>query len=393
VAHIQRRCSRRACRKVVPSGTRRCPACGTGRSVWVARVRGPDGAERSKAFRTRIEAERFTAVSEISKARGEWVDPALGRISLDDWMSAWLHAVAPALKPKTVRSYDSLINSRIAPAIGNYPIGDLAPMDVQRWVNAMRSDRLSASRIRQAHVVLSQVLAAAVREGRIGRNVALGIKLPPIPRTEAEYFEPDVVERIASSVGEPYDLLVRLLGRLGPRFGEAAALRRRSVNLLTMRLTVEESIAEVSGRLVFGPTKTHAMRKLPLPPSLAGEFKRHLEEGVGLEPDALVFTSPTGAPLRYRNFMRRVWRPTLEHLQLPYVGVHVLRHSAAAALIQSGASATAVQKILGHRSAAFTLTVYGHIFDTDLDLVAQRLDEASVDGQLARIAPKRNRQN
>jgi hypothetical protein len=38
-----------------------------------------------------------------------------------------------------------------------------------------------------------------------------------------------------------------------------------------------------------------------------------------------VSTSPTGAPLRYRNFMRRVWRPTLEDLELSYVGVHVLR--------------------------------------------------------------------
>lgn len=170
---------------------------------------------------------------------------------------------------------------------------------------------------------------------------------------------------------------MRLLGRLGPRFGEAAALRRRSVNLLTKRLTIEESIAEVCGRLVFGPTKTHAMRKFPLPPSLAADFKRHLENGVGLEPDALVFTSPTGTPLRYRNFMRRVWRPILEGLELPDVGVHVLRHSAAAALIQSGASATAVQKILGHRSAAFTLTVYGHIFDTDLDLVAEKPDQRS----------------
>ena len=33
------------------------------------------------------------------------------------------------------------------------------------------------------------------------------------------------------------------------------------------------------------------------------------------------------------------------------------------------ASATAVQTILGHRSAAFTLTVYGRIFDTDLGFV------------------------
>jgi integrase len=72
--------------------------------------------------------------------------------------------------------------------------------------------------------------------------------------------------------------------------------------------------------------------------------------------------------------MRTVWKPTLIDLGLPDVGIHVLRHSAAAALIRSGASPTAVQRILGHRSAAFTLTVYGHVFDADLDLVADNLD-------------------
>jgi integrase len=152
---------------------------------------------------------------------------------------------------------------------------------------------------------------------------------------------------------------------------------------LARRLTIEESLAEVSGRLVFGPTKTHSMRKVPLPPRLRAAFERHLEEHVGPEPDALVFTSPAGAPLRYRNFMRRLWKPTLEELGLPDVGVHVLRHSAAAALIRSGASATAVQKILGHRSAAFTLTVYGHIFDSDLDMVAENLDQAWTGGGTA----------
>jgi len=33
-----------------------------------------------------------------------------------------------------------------------------------------------------------------------------------------------------------------------------------------------------------------------------------------------------------------------------------------------------VQSILGHRSAAFTLTVYGHLFDADLDDLAAKLD-------------------
>lgn len=62
----------------------------------------------------------------------------------------------------------------------------------------------------------------------------------------------------------------------------------------------------------------------------------YLEERVGAEPDALVFTSPTGSPLRYGNFMPSVWKPTLVNLGLPDVGIHVLRHSAAAALIRRG---------------------------------------------------------
>jgi len=71
--------------------------------------------------------------------------------------------------------------------------------------------------------------------------------------------------------------------------------------------------------------------------------------------------------------------------RLPPCGVHVLRHSAAAALIGSGASPKAVQSILGHRSAAFSLTVYGHLFETDLDDVAARLGASLAE----RVRPER----
>jgi integrase len=56
-------------------------------------------------------------------------------------------------------------------------------------------------------------------------------------------------------------------------------------------------------------------------------------------------------------------------------------------MIQNGASPTAVQRILGHRSAAFTLTVYGHIFDADLDQVAENIDHRRSGGALAHAAP------
>jgi integrase len=46
-------------------------------------------------------------------------------------------------------------------------------------------------------------------------------------------------------------------------------------------------------------------------------------------------------------------------------------------MIRSGWPAKAVQKVLGHGSAAFTLTVYGHIFEDDMDELADALDATS----------------
>jgi integrase len=241
----------------------------------------------------------------------------------------------------------------------------------------MEGEGLSPSRIRQAKVTLALVLKGAVRDGLIVRNPAGGMDLPRLVHREAPYLEPANVERIATALPHPYGLMVRLMGSLGPRYGEAAALRRRSVDMLRRRLVIEESVAEISGRVILGPTKTHAIRRIPLTPTLAATFERHLDEHVDGDPEAFVFPAPGGGVIRHSNFYfyHRLWQPAVRAAGLPRVGVHVLRHSAAAALIHSGASPKAVQAILGHRSAAFTLTVYGHLFDADLDDVAARLDE------------------
>jgi integrase len=85
-----------------------------------------------------------------------------------------------------------------------------------------------------------------------------------IRRPEADYFEPEVVEAIYAAVPDEYAAFTAVQGVLGLRFGEAAPLRRSSVDLMHRRLRVSESLAEISGDLVFGPPKTHAVRKVPI---------------------------------------------------------------------------------------------------------------------------------
>jgi integrase len=43
--------------------------------------------------------------------------------------------------------------------------------------------------------------------------------------------------------------------------------------------------------------------------------------------------------------------------------------------VSAGANVKAVQRMLGHASAAMTLDVYSGLFDDDLDGVAARLDQ------------------
>ncbi len=57
---------------------------------------------------------------------------------------------------------------------------------------------------------------------------------------------------------------------------------------------------------------------------------------------------------------------------------HELRHTAASLAVSAGANLKAVQRMLGHASAAMTLDVYSGLFDDDLDGLADRLDEARV---------------
>jgi integrase len=63
--------------------------------------------------------------------------------------------------------------------------------------------------------------------------------------------------------------------------------------------------------------------------------------------------------------------------------LHDLRHTAASLAISAGANVKAVQRMLGHKSAAMTLDVYADLFDDDLNAVSDALDQARTSANVA----------
>jgi integrase len=64
-----------------------------------------------------------------------------------------------------------------------------------------------------------------------------------------------------------------------------------------------------------------------------------------------------------------------------------LKHTAASLAVSAGANVKALQRMLGHKSAAMTLDTYADLFEDDLNAVAERLNErvmADVDERLRR---------
>jgi integrase len=346
------------------------------RLPWQVRYRDPSGRERAKSFLRKAEASRFAVTVEADRLRGEWIDPRLSKTTVVEWSERWLRTKAH-LKPKTLDGYESNLRAHVLPAFGSYELRHVDRMAVEEWVAELHASGLGPSGVRQARQVLNSMMLLAVDAGYLVVNPVVGVKVARWPDPEMLFVSAKEVERLVVAIREPYGTLAYLLAYGGLRWGEAAALRRKRCDLLRSRIEVAESLSEARGMLHFGATKTYRRRMVIIPGFLRELLAEHLAREVDDDPEALVFTSPHGAPLRNSNFRRQVWYKAIADSGLPDgFRIHDLRHTCASLLIAQGAHPKAIQVHLGHSSISVTMDRYGHLFPSDMEALAEALDDA-----------------
>ncbi|CAN5308454.1 site-specific integrase [soil metagenome] len=352
---------------------------------WRARYKAPDGRWRSRSFRRKIDAGRWLAEQVAAVDRGNWLDPRSGRVTVADWATGWLDGLH--VKPKTYAGYQSLLRSRVLPMFGALELRQVAPADVRGWVAAMVSENLAPATVARARQVLHALMGQAVSDGLIRRNPAAGVKSPRVEPRRQRYLTGEELAGLADAadaIRPGSGALVSFLGWSGLRWGEAVALRVGSLDVARRRVTVAESATEIAGRLTFGTPKTHETRTVIVPGQVVADLVVLID---GRAPDALVFVSPEGGPLRLSNWRRRVWAPAVTAAGAPAdLTLHDLRDTAAALMISSGASVKAVQRALGHKSAAMTLDVYGGLYVDDLEDLADRLEARYAASRVPRVS-------
>ena len=339
---------------------------------WKVRYATPSGKDTTKrGFVTKRDATSFLNSLEVSKAKGEYVAPSGGREFVCDLYERWI-MLKGTLKPSTLHSLRTAWKVHVEPVWGDRRIGSIQKSEVQAWVTGMHvQGGKSATVVLRAHGILAGVLDLAVDDGLITANRARGVDLPRKSRGHHAYLTWEQLERLAAECGErgPF---VMFLATTGLRWGEAIALQGKHIDRRRRRVKVERSAAQVSTRLVIGTPKSHEIRTVPLTDSMLALMPLHM-------PNALVWPGPDGEMMRRPSPQSGWWDQAVRRCMeadpsFPRVTPHDMRHTAASLAVSAGANVKALQRMLGHASAAMTLDQYADLFDDDLDAVARALE-------------------
>lgn len=353
------------------------------------RYRKPDHSQTTKrGFKTKKEAELFLASVELGKAAGTYIDPSSARINVGTLGLGWL-ASQTHLKPSSVAVVESAWRLHVEPAWGRVAVGDVRHSDVQEWIARLssgvegKSKPKSPALVHRCYGVLAGILDAAVKDRRIPSNPARGVGLPRKVSREHVYLSHQQVDRLAQAAGD-HGTLIRVLAYTGLRWGEASGLRVGDVDFDKRRLSVSVNAVLVGGKVVLGTPKTHKRRAVPFPAFLTVPLSRAC---TGRQSSAVLFSDRTGSHLTTPTVRENSWfDKALREADLAPMTVHDLRHTAASLAVSAGANVKAVQRMLGHASAAMTLDTYSDLFDDDLDSVAVRLDVAAMQAGVALTA-------
>lgn len=358
-----------------------------GRCVGAFYVLRPNGGRVRRAVYGLTRAEASKRLAEMVAKTAAGVPLAVEAWTVERYAAHWLATVVkPRLRPSTYASYRDTLRLHIVPVLGRYALQKVTPADVRRLLADKSETGLSVRSVQIVHATLRVMLAEAVRDELLERNVASIVRGPSETREEVRPWSFEEAERflIAASEDRLYALFAVGVA-LGLRRGELLGLRWADVDLEAPVLRVRQQIQRIyRAGLITGPPKSSRSRwDIPMPAFAVRVLREHrmrqAEERLALGPywvdSGLVFTSTVGTALEPRNLTR-----VLDELQLSAgvrrIRFHDLRHTCASLLMAQGVPPRVVMDVLGHSQFSITMDLYSHVMPSALQEAAEAMDRA-----------------
>ena len=360
---------------------------GDGRWTGAHYVLRPDGGRVRRAVYAKTHREAVAKLSQLVAKTAAGVPLAVDSWTMESYASHWMsHVVAPRLRPATISSYRSTLRLHIVPGLGRYPLRRLTPTHVRALLAAKQEAGLSARSVQIIHSTLRAMLAEAMRDELVERNVAALVRPPRAEQVEVQPWTPEEAGIFLRSSRKDrlYALFAVGVG-LGMRRGELLGLQWADVDLERRVVHVRHNAQRVYGYgMVLGPPKSaNSRRDIPLPAVtvkvLEEHRKRQEAERAALEPywqdTGLVFTTTVGTVIEPRN-LARVLDALVVEAGVRRIRLHDMRHTCASLLLAQGVQPRVVMEVLGHSQLGITMNLYSHVMPSALREAADAIDRA-----------------
>jgi len=269
-----------------------------------------------------------------------------------------------SIKPSTAQTYRRAIRNYLIPTIGPILWQDLAEHHLQELM-----ELTSGLKLPMCLYVLKRAIAESRRAGFPPPD--LEIELPRTSRDPRQrYLSVEELDRLCAASSERNAAIWRLLFYTGIRRGELLGLKWSDWNwrgkspTLTVRRTLSSS---ERGPVLLSP-KSGQVRTIPLCDRAQGALKALCLLRLGRDtppqaPDPILDTQMlAGLEVPYMpvSTISQALDSACRRAGLERISPHVLRHSFASMLSQSGVPIQAISTLLGHKSLNTTM-VYAHL--------------------------------
>jgi integrase len=290
----------------------------------------------------------------------------------------------PHLKNSTRQHYEFFADKYLLPAWGTMKLRKMSVIELQDFFNSFHP-RLSPKSIRLMHACMRVHLNQAKVWEMIGKNPAIGVKLPRKKQRKPTILLPlATVGRLIELLPEPTKTVVVLIVFGSFRIGEVLALRWR--HLQADRINIEERVYEGE----FDDVKTDAGER-EVPFDRRGLMKSALidrwDASKHRNPDDLVFSTRKGGVLGRRNLLRHIKAAARKLGLSKAVDFRSFRTMHSSLMLREGARPEVVRDNMGHANIDVTQNVYGKSWwEERVDAVTRAVEAVSAAAQNAEKA-------
>ncbi len=357
--------------------------------TYRVRWRGPDGKERNKTFKRKVEADRFAAIVSADLVRGQYVDPDAGKVHFETYARKWL--ADQTFEEGTRVAVELRLRLHAFPSLGDRNIGEIQPSTIQSWLRTLGELAPTYRKVVFANV--STIFTAGVDDELIPKNPckAASVRRPRADLTKVIPWTREQVLAVRDEIPERYQLVVWLGAGLGLRQGEIFALSPDAIDFAAGEVHVRRQVKLFGGNAqVFGLPKGRKVRKVPLSDAVLEAITVYM---TAYPPHAvtlpwnvldgkpttveLLLTSREKKALGRNYFNTFIWRPALRRAGVPDEranGCHALRHFFASTALHEGETIKAVSEYLGHADPGFTLRTYTHLMEGSANRTKRAID-------------------